>query len=197
MLGPDAPGAVHSPMIRIVVNCLCALTGAAVAAVSVAQALQEAAMSLALTSPAFAQGKPIPSKYTCDGADVSPPLSWTGVPAKARSLALVMDDPDAPVGVWDHWILFNIPANAPGLPEGVLRSATLADGARQGNNSWPRIGYGGPCPPSGTHRYFFRLYALDAMLDLATGATKAQLEAAMKGHVLAQAALMGTYARKR
>ena len=179
----------------VISGTLTVVAMAALAAVH-AQQPREIAMPLTLTSSVFAHGKPIPPKHTCDGADVSPPLSWSGAPAGTGSFALIMDDPDAPVGVWDHWILFNVPPGATALPEGVPATAALKDGARQGNNSWPRLGYGGPCPPSGTHRYFFKLYALDAMLDLRSGATKKQLEAAMKGHVLAQAELVGTYARR-
>lgn len=152
-------------------------------------------MALQLTSEAFSDGTTIPKRFTCDGEDISPPLSWSGLPAETRSLALICDDPDAPVGTWDHWVLFNIPATATGLPEDVPATATLADGSVHGNNSWGRLGYGGPCPPGGTHRYFFKLYALDIELDLKTGATKSQLVKAMEGHILAQGQLMGKYRR--
>jgi len=152
-------------------------------------------MAFELTSTAFVQGKPIPRQYTCDGQDISPPLSWSDPPAGTRSLALIADDPDAPVGVWVHWVLYNLPAESRGLPEAVPADAELADGSRHGRNSWRRPGYGGPCPPRGTHRYFFKLYALDTVLDLRAGADKGQLLKAMEGHVLAQAELMGTYAR--
>lgn len=151
--------------------------------------------TLALASPAFAAGGEIPRKYTCDGEDISPPLEWGAPPAGTRGLALIMDDPDAPAGTWDHWLLYNLPADARGLPEGVSPDATRPDGGRHGKNSWGRLGYGGPCPPSGQHRYFFRLYALDIPLDLPAGANKAQLLAAMSGHILAQGELMGTYRR--
>ncbi len=151
--------------------------------------------ALALTSPAFAAGGEIPRKYTCDGEDVSPPLEWGAPPAGTQSLALIMDDPDAPMGTWDHWLLYNLPADARSLPEGVAPDATRPDGSRHGKNSWGRVGYGGPCPPGGQHRYFFRLYALDIPLDLPAGANKAQLLAAMSGHILAQGELMGTYRR--
>jgi Raf kinase inhibitor-like YbhB/YbcL family protein len=149
-----------------------------------------------LTSRAFAQGETIPVKYTCDGDDVSPPLEWGDPPQGTQSFVLVNDDPDAPVGIWDHWILFNLPDLARSLPEGVPSVAELPDGSRQGQNSWRRLGYGGPCPPSGTHRYFFKLYALDTDLDLASGANKNQLLQAMEGHILGQAELMGEYSRK-
>jgi len=148
-----------------------------------------------LTSKAFEHGQEIPLKYSCDGADISPPLIIDGAPEEAKSLALVCDDPDAPGGVWDHWVIFNLPPMAPALAEGIPADREHPSGYRQGSNSWGRIGFGGPCPPSGTHRYFFKLYALDTELDLAPGVTKADLEAAMEGHILEQAELMGTYKR--
>jgi len=153
------------------------------------------AMSFAINSTAFAEGGMVPKKYTCDGADVSPELTWTGAPAGTQSLALIADDPDAPVGTWTHWISWNIP---PGhaLPEGVAKSETLGDGTRQGKNDFGRVGYGGPCPPSGKpHRYFFKLFALDTRLDVKPGAGRRELESAMKGHVLAQTQVMGRYGR--
>lgn len=149
-----------------------------------------------LTSSAFAEGQSIPSLHTCEGCDISPPLAWTAPPENTRSLALFCDDPDAVGGTWDHWVVFNLPASTRELPQNVAPEPVLALGERQGRNSWGRVGYGGPCPPSGTHRYFFRLCALDIILDLPPGAGKAQVEAALRGHVLAQAQLMGTY-RKR
>ena len=153
-------------------------------------------MSFALKSTAFASGGEIPKRYTCDGADLSPALSWEDVPAGAQSLALIADDPDAPVGTWTHWIVWNIPAKATVLPEGVPKVEALDNGARQGRNDFKRIGYGGPCPPPGKpHRYFFKLYALDARLDLKAGAARSELELAMKPHVLSQTEWMGTYGR--
>ncbi len=152
-------------------------------------------MTFSLTSPAFATGAAIPRKYTCDGEDASPPLAWSGAPQGTRGFALVMDDPDAPGGTWDHWVLYGLRADAVALPEGAPAVPTLEGGVRQGKNSWGRVGYGGPCPPRGVHRYFFKLYALDVALDLAPGATKAQLLAAVRGHVLAEAELMGRYGR--
>ncbi|MGA3263326.1 MAG: YbhB/YbcL family Raf kinase inhibitor-like protein [Terracidiphilus sp.] len=153
-------------------------------------------MAFALQSTAFANGGEIPRKYTCDGADLSPALSWENVPAGTQSLALIADDPDAPVGTWTHWIIWNIPAQAAALVEGVPKVEVLDDGARQGTNDFRRIGYGGPCPPPGKpHRYFFKLYALDAKLDVKAGAGRKELELAMKGHMLAQAQWMGTYRR--
>ena len=153
-------------------------------------------MALAISSSAFQPGAPIPRPYTCDGRDVSPPLAWSGVPAGTRALALVCDDPDAPAGNWVHWVIFNIPASLPGLGEGVAAQAALADGTRQGRNDFGRIGYGGPSPPQGRqHRYIFTLYALDRELPLQGGCRKADLMAAMKGHVLQSAAVSGTYKR--
>ena len=151
--------------------------------------------SFSVKSSAFAEGAAIPKKYTCDGADVSPALEWAGAPAGTKSLVLIADDPDAPVGTWTHWIAWNIhPGHA--LPESVQKTETLADGTRQGQNDFRRIGYGGPCPPPGKpHRYFFKLYALDTKLDLKTGAPRSELESAMKGHVLAQAQVVGKYGR--
>jgi Raf kinase inhibitor-like YbhB/YbcL family protein len=150
-------------------------------------------MIFELTSAAFAAGEPIPPKYTCDGDDVSPPLEWSEPPAGTQSFALICDDPDAPVGTWVHWVLYDLPAETRTLPEAVPSDADLPSGGRNGENSWRRLGYGGPCPPSGTHRYFFKLYALDTALDLAAGASKKELLGAMEGHVLAQAELMGVY----
>lgn len=151
-------------------------------------------MTLALTSSAFASGAEIPRQYSCKGADTSPPLAWTGAPAQAASFALIADDPDAPGGTWVHWVLWNAPLSARALPEGVPKREQLDDGSRQGRNSFRKTGYNGPCPPGGqTHRYFFRLYALDVKLDLAPGANRADLDAAMKGHVLGQAEYMGTF----
>jgi Raf kinase inhibitor-like YbhB/YbcL family protein len=153
-------------------------------------------MALALKSSAFAPGGEIAKKYSCEGDDVSPALEWSGAPAHTASFALIMDDPDAPVGTWVHWVLWNLPASTQELPAGVAKLEQLDDGTRQGRNSSKKVGYIGPCPPPGKpHRYFFRLYALDKMLVLAAGANRAGLEEAMKGHVLGQAEYMGTYKR--
>lgn len=153
-------------------------------------------MSFSLQSSAFSQGAGIPRKFTCDGPDLSPAFSWTEPPAGTRSLALIADDPDAPVGVWVHWVLYDLPGTARELTEGVAKQDVLGNGALQGHNDFGRIGYGGPCPPPGkAHRYFFKLYALDAPTGLKPGASKAELEQAMKGHVLAEAELMGRYKR--
>jgi len=152
-------------------------------------------MAFTLQSSAFQNGGSIPKKFTCEAADVSPELTWSGAPEKTQSFALIADDPDAPMGSWVHWVIYDLPANTAKLPEGVPNQEQTADGA-QGKNSSGKIGYGGPCPPPGKpHRYFFKLYALDSKLNLKPGARKPEVEAAMKGHVLAQAELMGKYGR--
>jgi len=153
-------------------------------------------MSFAIETTAFSAGGAIAKKYTCDGEDVSPGLRWTNAPAGTLSYALIADDPDAPVGTWTHWVLWNISPESTELPEGVPKNETLSDGTRQGKNDFKRIGYGGPCPPPGKpHRYFFKLYALGAKLDVKAGATRQELDRAMQGNVLSQAELMGTYGR--
>ena len=154
-------------------------------------------MALAITSSAFTHEGPIPKPYTCQGKDISPALAWSGAPAGTKSFALVVDDPDAPDPkapkmTWVHWVLYNIPADARGLAEAIAPAA-LPAGTREGKNDWKRTGYGGPCPPIGRHRYYHKLYALDAVLPDLRHPTKAQLEQAMKGHVLAKAELIGTY----
>lgn len=153
-------------------------------------------MTIQVTSPAFSEGEPIPSKYTCDGADISPPLQWRNLPEATQSLALICEDPDAPLGTWVHWVLYALPPSVTRLQEGVPPTEVLDSGAKQGTNDFKRLGYGGPCPPRGTHRYFFRLYGLDTKLDLGPGANKKDLVRAMEGHILAQGALMGTYQRR-
>jgi Raf kinase inhibitor-like YbhB/YbcL family protein len=152
---------------------------------------------LKVTSAAFAEGAAIPSQYTCDGRNVSPPLTWEGVPASAKTLALIADDPDAQRGVWTHWVVFNLPASERGLTEAVPATETLANGAKQGKNDFGNAGYGGPCPPSGTHRYYFKLYALDGALSLPSDATKDQLLKAMEDHIVAEGQLMGRYQRAK
>ncbi|MGD8935782.1 MAG: YbhB/YbcL family Raf kinase inhibitor-like protein [Thiogranum sp.] len=154
-------------------------------------------MEMKLSSPAFVEGGEIPRLYTCEGKDISPPLAWSEVPGGAKSLVLVVDDPDAPDPAaprmtWVHWVLYNLPADSDGLPEGVS-SAELPPPAAEGMNDWKRSGYGGPCPPVGRHRYVHKLYALDTVLTGLSRPTKAQVESAMQGHVLAQARLIGTY----
>ena len=147
-------------------------------------------MTLSISSPAFEHGRPIPPQFTADGDDVSPKLTITGVPDGAASLALIMDDPDAPIGTWVHWVVWNIPADT-----AVIEEGSEPVGSAGGRNSWGRTGYGGPAPPSGTHRYFFKLFALNAVLDLPPTADKAALEDAMEEHILDRTELMGTYAR--
>lgn len=147
-------------------------------------------MAMNLTSEVFQNGKNIPLEYTCDGKDVSPPLSWQNAPNNTKSFVLIMDDPDAPQGTWDHWVLFNIPSQTKQLAEGA---EPLPIGTHLGKNSWGKQEYGGACPPAGIHRYYFKLYALDTMLNLPNGAIKAQIEQAMQGHILAQTTLMGRY----
>ncbi len=154
-------------------------------------------MKFQITSSAFKHGEPIPSKYTCDGINISPPLKWEGVPEGTKSLALICDDPDAPAGDWVHWVVYFIPPNATQLKEGILKSKEPADGIKQGTTDFRSVGYGGPCPPSGTHRYFFKLYALDTVLALNSSATKKMLLDAMKNHIIEKTELMGTYKRSR
>jgi Raf kinase inhibitor-like YbhB/YbcL family protein len=154
-------------------------------------------MALKISSPAFAEGQTIPTKHTCDGDDVSPPLRLDGVPPGAKTVALICDDPDAPGGTWVHWVLYNVPASVSELSEGIPTRDVIPIGAKQGMNDFGRIGYGGPCPPRGSsHHYFFRLYALDAELSLKARATKKDLTEVMRGHILAEGQLMGTYKRK-
>jgi Raf kinase inhibitor-like YbhB/YbcL family protein len=148
-----------------------------------------------LTSTAFKEGQPIPRTYTCDGVNVSPPLEWSGVAKTAKTVAIVVDDPDAPAGTWAHWVLYNLPADNIGLVENLPANEKLVAGGFQGKNDFEKIGYGGPCPPSGTHHYYFKIYALDSELPLKAGATKAELMKAMEGHIVLQGQLMGTYRR--
>lgn len=162
----------------------------------------DAHMVFSLTSPAFAGDQLIPRTYTCDGDGISPPLEWSGVPTGAKSLALSVDDPDSPAPdaprrTWVHLVLYNVPVEATGLAAGIGIITDLPRGAREGLNDWKKVGYGGPCPPNGRHRYFHKLYALDVMLDDLKHPTKAQLERAMNGHVLAQAELIGTYEKSQ
>ncbi|MBI2488022.1 MAG: YbhB/YbcL family Raf kinase inhibitor-like protein [Deltaproteobacteria bacterium] len=148
-----------------------------------------------IKSTVFEEGGMIPRQYTCDGKNVSPPLKWSFVPEGTKSLALIVDDPDAPVGVWVHWVLFDLPPDTKELNENIPAQETLTDGAKQGKNDFGKIGYGGPCPPDDTHRYFFNLYALDVEINLQPGITKGELLKAMEGHILAQGELMGRYKR--
>lgn len=148
-----------------------------------------------LTSPDFTNGESIPERFSCDGEDSSPALAWSDAPEGTKTFALIMDDPDAPMKKWVHWLLYNIPANKSELPHAVASEERLPDGSLQGRNSWHQIGYGGPCPPSGVHRYFFKLYALDCTLELEAGADKQALVQAMENHILAKADMMGIYKR--
>jgi len=172
--------------ISIVLLAACSATGVDRPVHTAADAREGSGMQL--TSAAFVHGESIPDRYTCDGADMSPPLTVGDLPSAASALALVMDDPDAPRGTWDHWVVYDIEPTAD-IPEGVQHLGT------SGSNSWQRAGYGGPCPPGGTHRYFFTVYALDGALGLEAGAGKGELLDAMQGHVVDEATLMGTYHR--
>ncbi len=156
----------------------------------------ERKMAITVSSPAFDDGGMIPLKYTCDGGDMSPPLVFDGVPGEAKSLTLIVDDPDAPMGTWVHWVMYNLPPDSKELHENVSSEEKLENGALHGVTDFGKFGYGGPCPPSGTHRYYFKLYALDAILDLSGQISKDDLKAAMEGHILAEGQLMGKYKRQ-
>jgi len=152
-------------------------------------------MEIKLTSKAFKEGDFIPKKYTCDGENVSPPLEWSGIPSEAQSIAIICDDPDAPMGTWVHWVVFNIPPSVSKLNEKFPSNKILEDGTTQGNNDFKKIGYGGPCPPGGIHRYFFKIYALDKRVELTPGTTKGELLHEMNGHILAEGKFTGKYSR--
>jgi Raf kinase inhibitor-like YbhB/YbcL family protein len=153
------------------------------------------AMAISVTSTAFTDSMTIPKQYTCEGKDMSPPVAWSGIPAGTKSEALILDDPDAPNGTWTHWIIWNIPPSVTSLDEGLAKTATVA-GMKQGQNSWPKTGYNGPCPPPGNaHRYYFTVFALDKILDLPDNSNRAALESAMQGHILSQGQLLGMYAK--
>ena len=152
-------------------------------------------MSIKITSPVIEEGGMIPKKYSCDGEDISPPLHWENIPEDTISIALISDDPDAPAGTWVHWVIYNIPPETNELPENIPPYNVLSDKSMQGKNDWGRIGYGGPCPPSGTHRYFFKIYALDTALNPKPGATKKELLEIMQGHIIGEGQLMGKYNR--
>ena len=160
-----------------------------------ARANEAVTQKLEVWSSAFAEGDRIPSDFTCQRANVSPPIEWSGIPANAQSLAVIVDDPDAPSGDWVHWVFYDLPPDTPGLPFAVPDVEKIPSGGTQGRNDFGEIGYGGPCPSTGEHRYFFKIYALAAMLHLKPGATKKELLKAMQGHVLAEGQLMGTYER--
>jgi Raf kinase inhibitor-like YbhB/YbcL family protein len=187
-------------MISNVRRTACLLLGAVLLACSPsdqnAAAPGQPAGKFQLTSPAFEAGGMIPRRFSCEGSDVSPALKWNDPPAGTESFALIVDDPDAPAGTWVHWVLYNLPATARELPESMAKDPELPGGARHGRNDFRRLGYGGPCPPPGpAHHYHFKLYALDRKLELKPGATKAEVERAMEGHVLAEAELIGLYRR--
>jgi Raf kinase inhibitor-like YbhB/YbcL family protein len=190
-------------MRRFTMPKLTFVVAAAALSLIVAQPFPAAAQSkqrlirLEVSSPAFREGEMIPKRYTCQGKDISPPLKIAPLAKESASLVLIMDDPDAPRGTWVHWVLFNLPSDTREIPEAIPTRPLLPNGAVHGANSWGnrRIGYGGPCPPSGTHRYYFKVYALDTKLKLKSGATIAQVEKAMKGHVMAEGQLMGKYRR--
>ncbi len=154
-------------------------------------------MEIKISSNAFENGGFLPKKYTCDGENISPHLKWSNIPQGTKSFAIINDDPDAPMGTWVHWVIYNIPVSVVELPDNIPPSQRLSNGAVQGKNSLGKIGYGGPCPPSGTHRYFFKIYALDKILDLPVGATKEELLRAIKGHILAEGQIYGKYSRQR
>lgn len=154
-------------------------------------------MTFEIVSPDFMEGQPIPRKFTCDGSDISPKLVWKDVPAGTVSFALLVNDPDAPVGDWVHWVIYNIPASLTHLEEGIPSEKQFTDGRLQGRNSWHQVRYGGPCPPSGMHRYFFTLFALDRLLKLDAGAERQEVMQAMQGHILDQAQLIGIYTRQK
>ena len=157
---------------------------------------EEEKMSIQITSSAFKHEGMIPARFTCDGEDISPPLKWENLPQSTQSIAIIADDPDAPMGTFVHWVLYNLPANTRQLPEAVPAKEVLDDGAVQGKTDFGRFGYGGPCPPSGTHRYFFKIYALDKRLEIVGIADKSRLLNAMQGHIVGQGELMGKYKRK-
>lgn len=175
--------------------CLIAGVAGALQATDQIHAKIKGGKTMEITSSSFNHEGMIPAKYTCDGQNISPPLFWSAAPEKTKSFALICDDPDAPAGIWVHWVIFDISANINSLPEKVSRQEEIAGLGKSGKNTSGRYGYDGPCPPGGTHRYYFKLYALDAMLNIKAGLTKEGLLKAMKGHVLAEAQLMGRYKR--
>jgi Raf kinase inhibitor-like YbhB/YbcL family protein len=159
--------------------------------------LLEVDMTFRISSPAFGDGEFIPRKFSCLGSDISPALQWEGQPTGTRSFALILHDPDAPAGDWMHWLVYNMPAQKHSLVEAFPTDKTSVDGTLQGQNSWHQVKYGGPCPPSGTHRYYFRLYALDVLLPLTPGVNRKELEQAMQGHILAESVLMGKFSKEK
>jgi Raf kinase inhibitor-like YbhB/YbcL family protein len=205
ILDPDAPGLVPRFSARADLPRLLGAIALAASLLAIgvcggsgdeSPILEDHPTTIEITSTAFAEGSDIPARFTCDGADVSPPLQWTGVPQETESLALIVDDPDAR-GTWVHWVMYEIPNTAGELSEAVPNGDATAQGAIQGRNDFGRIGYGGPCPPGGSaHRYFFKIYALDTLLDLGPGVKKKDLLEAMDGRGLAEGRLMGRYKRR-
>ena len=176
---------------------LCVLVATAFGAVAVVMQPPASSKRMQLTSSAFKNNEPIPKQYTCEGKNISPPLTWSGAPSGTRSFVLIVDDPDAPGGVWTHWLVFDLPADTTELAEDMPKTQNITGNAKQGTNDFKRLGYGGPCPPPGrAHRYFFKIYALDTVLDLKPGASRRQVEAALAQHVLAQGQLVGTCGRE-
>jgi Raf kinase inhibitor-like YbhB/YbcL family protein len=191
--------AFYGAWLVVVIGCTLAHSGRKVALAGPAHhpaSAEDQAVPLTISSPSFSNGGDIPKQFTCDSADLSPQLSWTEPPVGTKSFALLLDDPDAPVGNWNHWVVWNVPSSLRSLPEGVSKTEHLQDGSVQGLNDFHKPGYNGPCPPPGkAHRYYFKLFVLDTSLDLKPTSGKHQLEAAMKGHILAQAEWMGRYRR--
>ena len=176
---------------------ICAAAACVLVTTGSMMAPPETHRKMELSSAAFKDGQPIPNRYTCDDKNISPALAWNGAPAGTKSLALIVDDPDSPTGVWTHWIVFNIPADASALDEDAAKSQTSPAGLRMGLNDFKNAGYGGPCPPAGkAHRYYFKILALDITLDLPAGASRQAVDAAIAKHVLSQGQLMGTYQRR-
>ncbi len=178
----------------VFIVALCSLTAGAFLTMGSVMKPPETKNKMELASSAFKNGDPIPARYTCDAKNISPPLAWNGVPANTASFTLIVDDPDAPTGVWTHWVLINLPADTADLPEDAVKSKPFPPSVKEGINDFKRIGYDGPCPPNGKlHRYYFKLFALDIPLDVPAGASRQTVEAAMAKHILAQGQLMGTY----
>jgi Raf kinase inhibitor-like YbhB/YbcL family protein len=191
-------GIIRSAKLKVSVVMLWSMVAVSLILLACSAADNSSSSKIELTSPAFANGTTFPEQYTCQGKNISPPLKWSGVPSLAKSLVLIMDDPDAPIGTWVHWVLYNLPSSTTELPEGFGAPGNKpADTAKPGKNDFKHLGYGGPCPPAGKpHRYFLKLYALDSVLDLQSGATKKDVERAMKKHIIGQGQLMATYKRK-
>src|SRR5215471_15237625 len=193
---------MHLTREQVLSACVAVLLGCSVSSCSKAENAtvskeRSTPMTINVRSDSFADGQPIPQKYTCDGEDISPPVRWDSAPDGTKSFALICDDPDAPSGTWVHWVIYDLPATIKELPEAIQANEEVLSGARQGTNDFRRLGYGGPCPPKGNaHRYYFKLYALDIVINLKAGATKSDVENAMKGHIVGEGKIMGSYQRK-